>query len=132
MRPFVFESLEFCVNRFNHGVYSIYAGMELIRVRIIAAKHILFSLHPLFSRWWCSGAILKIRLPVSLKLNTCRMTERPSTIYTLLTDRVTSGFDSIKQEDTNSAPKNREPVSPIKIFAGLMLKNKKFNKSCKL
>ena len=33
-------------------------------------------------------------------------------------------FDSIKQEETISAPKNSDPVSPIKILAGLILKNK--------
>ena len=52
------------------------------------------------------------------------MTEKPSIIYTLLTAKVTSGFDSIKQEETISAPKNSDPVSPIKILAGLILKNK--------
>lgn len=53
------------------------------------------------------------------------MTDNPSIIYTLLTAKVTNGFESIKQEDTISAPKKSEPVSPIKILAGLILKNKK-------
>ena len=52
------------------------------------------------------------------------MTDNPSIIYTLLTAKVTNGFESIKEEDTISAPRNSEPVSPINILAGLMLKNK--------
>lgn len=41
---------------------------------------ILPSLQPLISKWWWIGLILKIRLPVVLKLMTCNTTDKASTM----------------------------------------------------
>ena len=40
------------------------------------------SVTPFISKWWCMGAILKMRLPLSLKEATWVMTERASTTKT--------------------------------------------------
>ena len=66
-----------------------------------------------------------MRLPVALKLNTCRMTLIPSNTYTAANNMITSGFFKVKAIEQVRAPKNSDPVSPMNIFAGFILNIKK-------
>ena len=96
--------------------------MKVIRIETM---HILFSLQPHLSRWWWIGAILNILFPVSLNHNTWRITEAPSMRYIPPTSNANNGFPRETAQEATTAPKKREPVSPIKIFAGWRLKIKK-------
>ena len=79
----------------------------------------------LFSKWWWIGAILNILLPVSLNDITCTITEtasktnRPPVIARTISCLV------IIPTAPSEPPKAKEPVSPIKIFAGGALNHKK-------
>ena len=76
------------------------------------------SLQPFFSKWWCKGAMRKIRLPVKWKLTTCIITERASTMNRPpITSEVTSVLVSTARA-ANPAPRASEPVSPMKMEAG--------------
>ena len=73
---------------------------------------------PFFSKWWCSGAIRKTRLPVVLKEATWTMTDavsstnRPpmmaSTISCLVMTLIVP----------SAAPIDSDPVSPMNTIAG--------------
>ena len=76
------------------------------------------SLQPFFSKWWWSGAIRKMRLPVVLKLTTCMITLTASTMKSPpMTSEVTSVLVSTASA-AKPAPRASEPVSPMKIDAG--------------
>lgn len=78
--------------------------------------------HPLNSKWWCIGAILKIRLPPdNLKYVTCIMTDNTSIKYINPIIAMKIGILSIKAEADTKPPNAREPVSPIKTLAGYTL-----------
>ena len=77
-----------------------------------------FSQKPDFSRWWCNGAILKTRFPVSLKDATCIITDAPSITYTEPNNAMSKGFPSDTAQAEMIAPRKRDPVSPINTFAG--------------
>ena len=85
---------------------------------------IFFSLTPLSSKWWCSGAINNMRLPlrnnffVTLKNPTWIITDKDSII------KIPEKIDKVKMLLVNNAiepkiaPILKDPVSPINIFAG--------------
>tara|TARA_X000001036_G_scaffold257517_1_gene239478 strand:+ start:351 stop:779 length:429 start_codon:yes stop_codon:yes gene_type:complete len=83
------------------------------------------SAHPFFSKWWCNGAIIKTRLPVSLKDITWIITETVSkTNRPPMIPNTISCFE-IMLTAPSDPPSDSEPVSPIKIFAGGALYHKK-------
>ena len=76
------------------------------------------SLQPFFSKWWCRGAMRKMRLPVKWKLSTWRITETASTMkMPPMTSDVASVLVSTARA-AKPAPSASEPVSPMKIDAG--------------
>ena len=92
---------------------------------------ILVSYLPFFSKWWWSGDIRKIRFFVFLKYSTCNITETVDKtninpmrgIYKLNPLKIA--------RQLNNAPKASDPVSPIKMLAGWLLKQINPNKAPK-
>ena len=83
------------------------------------------SAHPFFSKWWCIGAILKIRFPVNLKEITCTITETASKTNKPPVIAKTISCLVIIPTAPKEPPKASEPVSPINIFAGGALNQRK-------
>src|SRR5438309_3591552 len=77
------------------------------------------------SNWLCSGAIRKIRLPRSLKLPTCRITESVSaTKMTPATGRRRTN-PVVRAQHASVAPMASAPVSPMMTSAGWTLNQRK-------
>ena len=76
------------------------------------------SCHPRSSKWCWRGAIRKTRLPVALKEATWMMTDR--VIVTKRPPRMmmSSSVRVVIASPASAPPSAREPVSPMKIFAG--------------
>ena len=82
------------------------------------------SAHPFFSKWWWIGAILKILFPVNLNDTTCAITETASKTNNPPVIANTISCFVIIPTAPSEPPKEREPVSPINIFAGGALNHK--------
>ena len=80
---------------------------------------------PFFSKWWWIGAILKTLLPVSLNDITCTITETASRTNKPPVIAKTISCYLIIPTAPKEPPKDKDPVSPIKIFAGGALNHKK-------
>ena len=76
------------------------------------------SPQPSSSKWCCSGAIRKTRLPVSLKEPTWMMTDR--VMVTNRPPRMTSSSSVrvVMARPASAPPSASDPVSPMKILAG--------------
>ena len=83
------------------------------------------SAQPFFSKWWWIGAILKILLPVNLKETTCIITDTVSKTNKPPIIAKTISCLTIIAIAAKDPPKDNEPVSPIKIFAGGALYQRK-------
>ena len=83
------------------------------------------SAQPFFSKWWCIGAILNILFPVNLKETTCIITETVSKTNNHPMIANTISCFTIIAIAAKEPPKEREPVSPMKIFAGGALYQRK-------
>ena len=109
--------------------YLNFSVASPINAKIIAIIQnritIVDSAHPFFSKWWCIGAILKILLPVNLKEATCIMTETVSKTNRPPIIAKTISCFTIIAIAASEPPKDRDPVSPIKIFAGGALYQRK-------
>ena len=87
--------------------------------------------HPFNSKWWCNGAILNILFPIPvlyfeyLKYITWIITERASITNTppIIISKI-SYFNKIANVPS-AAPDDRDPTSPINIFAGYALNHRK-------
>ena len=95
--------------------------MAIIQKRIT----IVDSAHPFFSKWWWIGAILKILFPVNLNDITCIITDTVSKTNKPPIIASTISCLTIIAIAANEPPKESEPVSPIKIFAGGALYQRK-------
>ena len=76
------------------------------------------SAHPFFSKWWWIGAIIKTLFPVNLKDITWIITETVSNTNNPPIIANTISCFTIIAIAANDPPKERDPVSPIKILAG--------------
>src|SRR6185312_16107255 len=83
------------------------------------------SCQPFFSKWWCSGAIMKTRRPVSLKLATCTITDTVSSTNNPPTMTNTSSCLVTRLTAPSAPPIASEPVSPMKTMAGGALNHRK-------
>ena len=83
------------------------------------------SAHPFFSKWWWIGAIIKTLFPVSLKDTTWIMTETVSKTNNPPIIARTISCLTIIATAAKEPPKDKDPVSPIKIFAGGALYQRK-------
>src|SRR5262249_27338580 len=72
---------------------------------------------PSCSKWWWMGAILKTRLPVSLKEATWTITDKVSRTKRPPTMARTISCLTATAMVPSAPPRAREPVSPIKICA---------------
>ncbi len=84
-----------------------------------------FSVHPASSKWWCSGAIRNTRRRVARKNATWITTD--SVMATNSPPRTTRS-SSVRVTMANPAirpPSASEPVSPMKIRAGLVFHHRK-------
>ena len=88
---------------------------------------ILTSEWPDNSKWWCKGDILKILLPVNLKLETCKITDKVSATITPPNTASNNSHLPITANVPKRPPRANEPVSPIKTsaFGLLNFKNPK-------
>ena len=83
------------------------------------------SAHPFFSKWWWSGAIINTLFPVSLYETTWIITETVSRTNKPPTIAKTISCFEIMLTAPREPPKDNEPVSPMKIFAGGALYHRK-------
>src|SRR5437764_1215306 len=90
------------------------SSSEMIQKRTMT----LGSAQPLSAKWWWIGAILKIRLPVSLKEATWRITEAVSRTNTPLITSTTSSWRTITASTPIAAPIASAPTSPMNTWAG--------------
>ena len=88
--------------------------MAIIQNRIT----ILDSGMPIFSKWWCKGAIKNILLFVSLNDPTWRITESASATKIPPTIANTISCFMSTLVPPRVAPRDNDPVSPIKTIAG--------------
>ena len=80
---------------------------------------------PFFSKWWCIGAIINTLFPVNLNDITCIITETVSkTNKPPIIARTISCYTIIATA-ASDPPKDKDPVSPIKILAGGALYQRK-------
>ena len=75
------------------------------------------SAMPLSSKWWCTGAILKTRRPVSLKDATWIITESASARNTPWMMALTTSFLEKTASPPSAPPSASEPMSPMKTLA---------------
>ena len=84
-----------------------------------------FSTQPASSKWWWIGAMLNTRLRVALKkpiwmiTDSVSMTNSPPSTTSSSSVRVTMAMPA------SAPPRASEPVSPMKIFAGLAFHHRK-------
>src|SRR5690348_14526350 len=76
------------------------------------------SVQPSCSKWWWIGAILKKRLPVSLKEATCTITDTASNTNRPPMTASTISCLTATATAPSMPPSASEPVSPMKIEAG--------------
>ncbi len=79
---------------------------------------IVTSPHPDSSKWWCSGAILNTRLPVSLKkpIWITSLSTMSTNIPPMIAPRISVRLRIVRA--ARAPPRASEPVSPMKIRAG--------------
>src|ERR1700728_2337606 len=94
---------------------------EMIQNRITICG----SVQPSCSKWWWIGAILKMRLPVSLKEITWTMTETASSTNRPPITASTISCLVATATAPSMPPSASEPVSPMKIDAGGALNQRK-------
>ena len=88
------------------------------------------SVQPLFSKWWCSGDILKMRRPtpyfflVNLNQLTCSITDSTSATNTPPMMPSTISCRVITATVPRPPPKASAPTSPMKTCAGWALNHK--------
>ena len=73
---------------------------------------------PLSSKWWWIGAIRKMRLPVSLKLATCIITDSVSMTKMPPITSSTASWRTITAMVPSAAPSASAPMSPMNTIAG--------------
>src|SRR5450759_2780507 len=109
---------------------SVRSHLSLRVVRLKSAKMIarmtnramtFGSLQPMSSKWWCSGAMRKTRLPVSLNDATWITTDAASSTKTPPTMTRTNSCLMRSAIVPSAPPRAREPTSPMKISAGYVL-----------
>ena len=83
------------------------------------------SFQPLSSKWCCSGAMRNTRLPVILKLVTWMITDREMTTNSPPMIAPSSSVRVTMVRPAMPPPRAREPVSPMKIFAGEVFHHRK-------
>src|SRR5215831_1482748 len=74
--------------------------------------------HPNNTKWWCSGAMRKIRLRRSLYDTTWKMTEVASITKTPPARTSTIPCLLIRAATARAAPRESDPTSPMNICAG--------------
>jgi hypothetical protein len=79
---------------------------------------------PIFSKWWCIGAILNTRLPRVLNDTTCMITDSASTTNNPPIIASTISCLHITLTAPKAPPKARLPVSPMNTSAGCALNHK--------
>src|SRR5690606_27070708 len=86
------------------------------RVTVVIQKRTMTfgSAQPLSSKWWCKGAIRKMRRPVILYEATCMITETVSTTKTPPMMNSTSSCLTTTATRPSEAPIASAPMSPMK------------------
>ena len=85
----------------------------------------LLSCQPLSSKWWCSGAILNTRLPVSLKEITWMLTERVSRTNTPPRIRIRISFFNIRADDAQHPAQGQAARVPHPHVRGVCVEPEK-------
>ena len=89
------------------------------------------SVQPLFSKWWCSGAILKMRRPlpnlflVNLNQLTCSITDSTSATNTPPMMPSTISCRVMTASVPSAPPSDSAPTSPMNTCAGWALNHRK-------
>src|SRR5205085_6658757 len=112
---------------FNVERPTRHSSIVMIQKRITTCV----SFQPVFSKWWCSGAISRMRRPVTylrlvyLKYITCTITDSASTTKMPPMMASTISWRTITAMVPSAPPRASAPTSPMNTCAGCALNHRK-------